>query len=83
MLKQELLVFAQQRKVQFEDGEPFHFHSLANTEQATALVEAAEKEVNDIRDEVSYTEDSTVVIILKATHAMLLCFVDRFYAVHT
>lgn len=53
VLKQELLVFAQQRKMQFENGEPFHFHSLASTEQATALVEAAEKEVNDIRDEVS------------------------------
>lgn len=51
-LKQELLVFAQQRKTQFENGEPFHLHSLANTEEATALVENAEKEVADKRDEV-------------------------------
>lgn len=51
-LKQELLVFAQQRKMQFEDGEPFHFHSLASTEEATALVDAAEKEVTDIHDQV-------------------------------
>ncbi|CAM9406930.1 unnamed protein product [Ectocarpus sp. 6 AP-2014] len=55
-LKQELLVFAQQRKMQFEDGEPFHFHSLANTEEATALVENAEKEVNDKRDEIEALE---------------------------
>lgn len=53
VLKQELLVFAEQRKMQFEGGEPFHFHSLENAEQAAALVEAAEKEVNDIREEVS------------------------------
>ncbi len=53
-LKAELLVFAQQRKAQFENGEPFHFHSLATTEEATALVEAAEKEVTDIRDQVRY-----------------------------
>lgn len=52
MVKQELLAFAQQRKMQFEDGEPFHFHSLANTEEAMALVEAAEKEVTDIQDQV-------------------------------
>ncbi|CAM9458599.1 unnamed protein product [Pylaiella littoralis] len=51
VLKQELLVFAEQRKMQFEGGEPFHFHSLENAEQAAALVEAAEKEVNDIREE--------------------------------
>ncbi|CAM9220260.1 unnamed protein product [Ectocarpus sp. 4 AP-2014] len=55
-LKQELLVFAQQRKTQFENGEPFHFHSLANTEEATALVENAEKEVNDKRDEIEALE---------------------------
>lgn len=52
MVKQELLAFAQQRKMQFEDGEPFHFHSLASAEEATALVEAAEQEVTDIRDQV-------------------------------
>lgn len=52
MLKQELLAFAQQRKMQFEDGEPFHFHSLGSTEEAAALVEAAEKEVTNIRDQV-------------------------------
>ncbi|CAM9250870.1 unnamed protein product [Scytosiphon promiscuus] len=51
VLKQELLVFAQQRKRQFEDGEPFHFHSLNSIEEASALVEAAEKEVTDIRDQ--------------------------------
>ncbi|CAB1109198.1 unnamed protein product [Ectocarpus sp. CCAP 1310/34] len=55
-LKQELLVFAQQRKTQFDNGEPFHFHSLANTEEATALVENAEKEVNDKRDEIEALE---------------------------
>lgn len=52
VVKQELLAFAQQRKMQFEDGEPFHFHSLASAEEATALVEAAEQEVTDIRDQV-------------------------------
>eukprot|EP00752_Nemacystus_decipiens_P011950 g10596.t1 len=50
-LKQELLAFAKQRQMQFEDGEPFHFHSLATTEEAVALVEAAEKEVTDIHDQ--------------------------------
>lgn len=58
VLKQELLVFAQQRKRQFEDGEPFHFHSLNSIEEATALVEAAEKEVTDIRDQVSTAASS-------------------------
>lgn len=54
VVKQELLVFAEQRKRQFEDGEPFHFHSLNSSEEATALVEAAEKEVTDIRGQVNY-----------------------------
>lgn len=51
-LKQELLAFAQQRKVQFEEGEPFHFHSLANAEEAIVLVTEAEREVDDIHAEV-------------------------------
>ena len=46
-------MFAQQRKVQFEEGEPFHFHSLASAEEAVDLVTSAEKEVEDIRTEVS------------------------------
>ena len=51
-MKQELLVFAQQRKIQFEEGEPFHFHSLASAEEAMVLVTEAEREVEDIRAEV-------------------------------
>lgn len=50
-----MLTFAQQRKVQYEDGDPFHFHSLNNAEEATALVEAAEKEVEDVTTDVSST----------------------------
>lgn len=46
-------MFARQRKTQFEDGEPFHFHSLKNTEEAMALVAAAQKEVDDALAEVS------------------------------
>lgn len=52
VLKTELLAYAQQRKRQFEEGEPFHFHSLANTEEATALLAAAEKECTDVQEEV-------------------------------
>lgn len=48
-----MLAFAQKRKVDFEKGESFTFHNLASTEQATALVEAAQKEVDDIESEVS------------------------------
>lgn len=51
-MKQEMLVFAQQRKMQFDNGEPFHFHSLQDPEQAIALVEEAEKEVNDVHEQV-------------------------------
>lgn len=55
MLKKEMLTFAQKRKVQYEDGDPFHFHSLNTAEEATALVEAAEKEAEDVTTEVRST----------------------------
>lgn len=61
MLKKELLAFAQQRKLQYEDGEPFHFHSLKTAEEATALVEAAEKEVEEATKEVSSTGRQTAI----------------------
>lgn len=52
-IKNKLLAFAVQRKAQFEDGEPFHFHKLATAEEATVLVAAAENEVADCGAEVS------------------------------
>ena len=51
--KNEMLTFAKQRKSQFEEGKPLHFHSLTSMEEATALVEAAQKEVEDVELEVS------------------------------
>lgn len=52
-VKKGLLAFAQNRKMQFEEGEPFHFHAISDAEQALAVVAEAEKEVLDAQAEVS------------------------------
>lgn len=51
-MKKELLTFARQRKAQFEDGDPFHFHTLSSAEDAMALVAGAQKDVDDLETEV-------------------------------
>lgn len=70
MMKKELVVFAHQRKSQYEDGEPFHFHTLASAEEATELVTAAEKAVADLEAEVRNTNK------YKATHVLYYHWTD-------
>lgn len=48
-----MLAFAKERKVHFDGGEPFTSHNLESAEQATTLIEAAQKEVDDVESEVS------------------------------
>ncbi|CAM9666520.1 unnamed protein product [Chrysoparadoxa australica] len=63
--KMDLLKFAEQRKQQFEDGEPKHYHNLSSAAEAVELVDKAKQAIKDQENTIKDQMKKKQMLLIK------------------